>query len=63
MRVFQIVLTKINDQIAANIRAIGGEGERLRAAMEVPPAWVSEVLLGVSECIGERWAVLWMSEN
>ena len=62
MRVFQIVLTKINDQIAANIRAIGGEGERLRAAMEVLPAWVSEVL-GASECIGERWAVLWMSEN
>jgi len=36
---------------------------RLRAIVEVVPAWVSEEILSASELIGDQQAVLWMSRN
>jgi len=36
---------------------------RLRAIVKVAPAWVSEEILSASEHIGDKRAVLWMSEN
>jgi hypothetical protein len=36
---------------------------RLRAIVKVAPAWVSEEIPRASERIGDRRAVLWMSEN
>jgi len=36
---------------------------RLRAIVKVAPAWVSEEILSASEWIGDKRAVLWMSEN
>ena len=35
----------------------------LRAVVEAAPAWVSEEILSASERIGDKRAVLWLSEN
>jgi hypothetical protein len=36
---------------------------RLRAIVRVAPAWVSEEILSASEKIGDKRAVLWISEK
>ena len=36
---------------------------RLRAIVKVAPAWVSEEILSASEKIGDKRAVLWISEK
>ena len=36
---------------------------RRRAIVKVVPTWVSEEILNTSEHIGDRRAVLWMSED
>jgi len=36
---------------------------RLRVIVKVAPAWVSGEILSASERIGDKRAVLWMSEN
>ena len=36
---------------------------RLRAIVELAPAWVVEEILGASARIGDDRAVLWLSEN
>jgi hypothetical protein len=36
---------------------------RLRQIVEAAPTWVGEEILSASEHIGDRRAVLWLSEN
>jgi hypothetical protein len=59
----EIVLAKINSQIAVGVQAIGHEDKRLRAIVEAAPSWVTEEILSASEHIWDKQAALWMSEN
>jgi hypothetical protein len=36
---------------------------RLRAIVKVVPAWIAEKILSASEHIGDKRAVLWISDN
>ena len=46
-----------------HVTVLGGYKCRLRAIVKDAPTWVSEEILSASEHIGDKRAVLWMSEN
>ena len=59
----ELVLAKIDNQIAVDVQTIGGRSKRLWGVVAAAPAWVSEEILSASEHIGEDRAVLWLSRN